>query len=127
MIRYMQNRYLVAFLALTTSCCLMSRALADVEVSEVSFDLGQATQGRLVYLEQCANCHGVELAGNEAGPALIGASFLARWTERPVGELFDLTTSSMPVSTPVDCQNQRMNQYWPTFCIPMVMRRALRR
>ena len=100
MIRYMQNRYLVAFLALTTSCCLMSRALADEEASEVSFNLSQAAQGRLVYLEECANCHGVELAGNEAGPALIGASFLARWTERPVGELFDLTTSSMPVSNP---------------------------
>ena len=64
MIRYMQNRYLVAFLALTTSCCLMSRAFADEEASEVSFNLRQAAQGRLVYLEECANCHGVELAGN---------------------------------------------------------------
>ena len=100
MIWYMQNRYLVALLALTISCRLMSPAFADVEASKVSFKLSQATQGRLVYLQQCANCHGVALAGNEAGPALVGASFLARWMERPVGELFDLTTSSMPVSNP---------------------------
>ena len=75
-------------------------SLGNSQDSEALYSLVQAAEGRTVYLAQCANCHGVNLMGNEAGPALIGEAFRARWMETPLKDLFDITTRSMPVSNP---------------------------
>lgn len=65
-----------------------------------SYSLTQAAEGRVLYTEHCASCHGPNLLGNESGPALSGKAFQDRWAKRPVGQLFDVTTTSMPSTNP---------------------------
>ena len=60
----------------------------------------RAAEGRDVYAQQCASCHGMNLLGNESGPALSGKAFQDRWASRRAGQLFDVTTTSMPSTNP---------------------------
>ena len=61
-----------------------------------SYSQTQAAEGQVLYAEHCASCHGMNLLGNASGPALSGEAFQDRWASRPVGQLFDVTTTSMP-------------------------------
>ena len=65
-----------------------------------SYSLTQAAEGRVLYAEHCASCHGPNLLGNESGPALSGKAFQDRWAKRPAGQLFDVTATSMPSTNP---------------------------
>src|SRR5262245_57311819 len=48
----------------------------------------QAERGREIYERVCAFCHRTDLSGNEDGaPALRGAAFLKRWSDRPLADL----------------------------------------
>lgn len=67
---------------------------------EASYSLTQAAEGRGLYARHCASCHGMNLLGNESGPTLSGKAFQDRWASRPVGQLFDITTTSMPSNNP---------------------------
>ncbi len=69
-------------------------------IAASSYGLIQAAEGRGLYLEHCASCHGMNLRGNESGPALSGKAFQDRWASRPAGQLFDVTTTSMPSTNP---------------------------
>ena len=71
-------------------------AIAGAAMPVASYSLTQAAEGRELYAEHCANCHGVNLLGNESGPALSGKAFQDRWASLAAGQLFDLTTTSMP-------------------------------
>lgn len=64
------------------------------------YTVAQAASGREVYQRECALCHGAELEGGEAGPALAGEAFRIAWTGRTLGELFALTRRTMPVTRP---------------------------
>jgi len=52
------------------------------------------------YLRNCASCHGPELRGSEAGPALIGSAFAQRWSARTAEEFLQFTRQSMPPTNP---------------------------
>ncbi|MBX5462852.1 MAG: PQQ-binding-like beta-propeller repeat protein [Steroidobacteraceae bacterium] len=52
------------------------------------------------YLRNCASCHGPELRGSEAGPALIGSAFEQRWSTRTAEEFLQFTRQSMPPTNP---------------------------
>jgi len=73
---------------------------AGAASNEASYGLTQAAKGRDLYAQQCASCHGMNLLGNESGPALSGKAFQDRWASRPAGQLFDVTTTSMPSTNP---------------------------
>ena len=73
---------------------------AGVANNEASYSLTQAAEGRGLYAEHCASCHGMTLLGNESGPALSGKAFQDRWASRPAGQLFDVTATSMPSTNP---------------------------
>ena len=45
-------------------------------------------------------CHGKDLRGTEGGGALIGERFLSKWKEKSLGELFELTKTTMPKTNP---------------------------
>ena len=60
----------------------------------------QAAEGRGLYARHCASCHGMNLLGNESGPALLDKAFQDRWASRPVEQLFDVMTTSMPSTNP---------------------------
>ena len=60
----------------------------------------QASRGKAVYQQECAKCHGENLAGGEASPPLAGAEFLGRWNGKTAGALYELTRKTMPSDDP---------------------------
>ncbi len=64
------------------------------------FTAAQVESGRTLYARQCAPCHGANQEGGEAGPALRGMPFMAKWGPRPWQELYENTRRTMPVTQP---------------------------
>jgi len=57
----------------------------------------QAAQGRRLYRQECDPCHGSDLGGG-AGPALVGADFIASWEgpRRTLQDLYQVLRTTMP-------------------------------
>ncbi len=60
------------------------------------FSEAQATAGRAVYLEACAECHGQALQGGAHGPSLEGVGFLSAWGARTTRDLVEFIREEMP-------------------------------
>jgi len=60
----------------------------------------QAKKGLALYTEQCAACHGEDLAGNDIIPGLNGDTFATNWTGKSVGELYEKINLTMPALNP---------------------------
>jgi len=60
----------------------------------------QVESGAILYSNNCAACHGQDLHGTEGGNALTGDHFISRWEEKSLGELFELTKTTMPKNNP---------------------------
>jgi mono/diheme cytochrome c family protein len=73
-------------------------AQAKKSVKEGVYTADQAKRGEPVYKEQCAACHGDDLAGSGPMPPLAGNDFAKNW--KTVGDLFDKIHTSMPASAP---------------------------
>jgi mono/diheme cytochrome c family protein len=63
------------------------------------FSQAQAARGHQLFNNQCAQCHRPDLTG-AAGPALVGADFLAKWGNKPLSDLYDFEHTSMPATNP---------------------------
>ncbi len=55
----------------------------------------QAARGQAAYEKRCASCHGLQL-DNGTAAALIGGKFMAKWTGKPVDDLYYITKTQMP-------------------------------
>ena len=77
-----------------------SEGYSQTEQATGFFSLDQAARGQVVYAEHCVTCHGVSLRGGEAGPALSGRVFQDQWALRPLEQLLEITSRSMPTSNP---------------------------
>jgi quinoprotein glucose dehydrogenase len=64
------------------------------------FTKEQAQRGQLAYARECARCHGENLAGGEASPALVGADFLSHWNGKTAGGLYEYLRKTMPTDDP---------------------------
>ena len=64
------------------------------------FTKGQAELGEVLYTNNCIACHGRDLRGTEGGNALIGERFVSKWKVKSLGELFDMTKTTMPKTNP---------------------------
>jgi quinoprotein glucose dehydrogenase len=73
-------------------------AQAKKSVKEGVYTDAQAKRGEALYKEQCAACHGDDLAGSGPMPPLAGADFVKNW--KNAGDLFDKIHQSMPASAP---------------------------
>jgi quinoprotein glucose dehydrogenase len=71
-----------------------------LSVAPPSFTATQVEAARPLYARQCAPCHGANQEGGEAGPALRGTTFLAKWGPKPWQDLFEQTRRTMPVTQP---------------------------
>jgi mono/diheme cytochrome c family protein len=60
----------------------------------------QAARGDALYAENCAQCHRPDLTGGELAPALTGPGFVARWTMKPLAEVYDYMRTEMPLNSP---------------------------
>ena len=60
----------------------------------------QAARGQAAYQQECAACHAENLRGSGFAPALNGESFAERWSTGSVGDLFTVTSVTMPQDRP---------------------------
>lgn len=79
---------------------MLSSAAHAQTLQETSFSAAQAEAGRATYSRLCAVCHGANLEGGEAGPALRGQTFMNKWKDKPFAELFEQTRKTMPITQP---------------------------
>lgn len=81
--------------------CLFQAAVgaqAPTSVLGGVYTADQAKRGQAVYSENCAACHGDDLKGSEAFPALTGNGFVGGWGT--VGEVFEKVSMTMPATAP---------------------------
>jgi mono/diheme cytochrome c family protein len=75
-------------------------AQATRSVNEGVYTADQAKKGEALYTEQCAACHGDNLEGSGPMPPLAGKDFLANWTGKTLGDLYEKTQTTMPATAP---------------------------
>jgi len=75
-------------------------------VGDGVYSAAQATRGQEIYKNQCAECHGNASEGTVGSP-LVGDSFLANWSARPLSALVDKIQKTMPFSTPGSLSRQQ--------------------
>jgi mono/diheme cytochrome c family protein len=89
---------------LTVSGFMMSGLYASVGAQAAKtvkagvYTADQAKRGEALYKENCAACHGEDLAGSGPMPALAGNDFIANW--KNVGDLYEKINTSMPATAP---------------------------
>ena len=79
---------------------LPTQAQAQRNTWDGVFTSGQAARGGEIYGGMCASCHGPQLGGIDAAPALNGGSFYANWNGISLGEMADRVRKSMPANSP---------------------------
>lgn len=89
----------VVFLATAASTLVRAGQADDASAAPSVWDgvytEAQAERGRVAFLANCAECHGVDLEGGE-GTALAGDEFWDGWRESTVDRLFDFVSTNMP-------------------------------
>jgi quinoprotein glucose dehydrogenase len=77
---------------------------------ESTYSADQSRAGAAQYARSCAPCHGQSLEGGEAGPALRGQVFMAKWAGKPYAELYEQTRRTMPVTAPGGLSGEQYTQ-----------------
>ena len=87
------NRRFALFLLLTVTA--LARSVWDGVYTKE-----QARRGLTAYREECMKCHGENLMGGEAGPAIAGDEFLTKWNGKTAADLYELIRKTMPSDDP---------------------------
>jgi mono/diheme cytochrome c family protein len=74
-------------------------ARPPIKTSAGVYSASQAEEGSQVYAQHCAMCHGRMLEGTFETPGLTG-KFVANWSRRPLGDLYDYVGRAMPQFAP---------------------------
>ena len=92
-------------LGLGASVVALKAQGASRNVWDGVYTADQATQGKALYDNKCALCHGAELNGAEMAPPLAGAVFLGNWAGLSVDDLFTRIHTTMPANDPGSLSN----------------------
>jgi len=65
-----------------------------------AFTEDQANRGADLYIENCVKCHGANLSDGQVGAPLRGALFRDKWAGKPLSELMDFMSMTMPPENP---------------------------
>jgi quinoprotein glucose dehydrogenase len=60
----------------------------------------QAERGKAAYEQQCASCHLSDLSGSGLAPPLVEDTFMHRWQDGNLDDLFTIVKVSMPQDKP---------------------------
>ncbi len=62
----------------------------------------QAKRGEAAYMQNCSGCHGDQLDNGEGDGAapLVGPAFIQGWSAKSLDELFNFTSTNMPINAP---------------------------
>jgi mono/diheme cytochrome c family protein len=74
------------------------------------FSADQAAQGKTLFENKCATCHGADLNGGEMAPPLTGGMFLSNWNGQSLGDLFTRVHTTMPQNDPGSLNNAEVAQ-----------------
>jgi mono/diheme cytochrome c family protein len=74
------------------------------------FSADQAAQGKALFENKCATCHGADLNGGEMAPPLTGGMFLSNWNGQSLGDLFTRVHTTMPQNDPGSLNNAEVAQ-----------------
>src|SRR5262249_38823790 len=88
---------------------LKAQAPAQTVWSSV-FTADQAAQGKTLFENKCATCHGADLNGGEMAPPLTGGMFLSNWNGQSLGDLFTRIHTTMPQNDPGSLNNAEVTQ-----------------
>lgn len=91
-------------LLVSSGFILALRPVASLDAQTISVSAGvystaQADRGQQLYAKQCAQCHGKALEGT-IGTPLVGDSFLANWSTRPLANFVEKIQKTMPFERP---------------------------
>jgi len=98
---------LLPLLALAFGAALAAQAPSRT-VWDGVFTAAQAEDGRAIYVEACAGCHGDALGGVESAPALTGPSFAGNWNNTTLNDLAERIRVSMPADDPGSLSRRRV-------------------
>lgn len=74
----------------------LAAAAADGEAT-LTIGSEQVEEGKSVYSNACAECHGARLEGFAHFPTLVGDAFQSEWSDRPLGDLHTYVVEQMPL------------------------------
>lgn len=99
-------------LALTAAivCGTIAAAASQAEKRSVRdgvYTEEQARRGEKIYGEQCAACHGTDLAGVTPFPALTGSTFVRNWDGSTLDTIVDRLQKTMPPDDPTKMTRQQ--------------------
>jgi len=72
------------------------------------FSKAQAGRGGALYQAECASCHGPQLGGIDAAPALVGGRFASNWNGVIIADMVDRIRISMPQNAPGKLSRQQV-------------------
>jgi alcohol dehydrogenase (cytochrome c) len=70
------------------------------------YSADQAAQGKTLFAQKCALCHGAKLQGG-AGPPLAGSQFFLRYRGKPLSALWSTVHTEMPLNAPGTLSTQQ--------------------
>ena len=88
----MKKHLLLFTLAFAATVAFMSAQ--QQAPAAASFTADQAAAGQTAYDTNCSGCHGPDLRGGV--PVLAGPDFIGGWSTRPVRDLINTISTSMP-------------------------------
>ncbi len=68
----------------------------------------QAARGGELYMGTCAQCHGPQMGGIDAAPALRGGGFASNWNGVTLGDMVERIRVSMPQNSPGSMSRQQV-------------------
>jgi mono/diheme cytochrome c family protein len=74
------------------------------------YSADQAAQGKALFADKCATCHGADLNGAEMAPPLVGPTFLGDWVGQSADDLFTRIHTTMPANDPGSLSNAQTVQ-----------------
>ena len=99
--------FAIAFASAVTSSAQAPAAGTSVWSGVYTED--QAKRGEAAAAKLCTSCHGPDLSGGEAGPALVGLEFLGNWNNLTLADFYDRVHSTMPADAPGTLTPQRVS------------------
>jgi S-disulfanyl-L-cysteine oxidoreductase SoxD len=97
-------------LVLGLSVAALKAQTAARNVWDGVYSADQAAQGKAIFADKCATCHGADLNGAEMAPPLVGPTFLGDWVGQSADDLFTRIHTTMPANDPGSLSNAQAEQ-----------------
>jgi mono/diheme cytochrome c family protein len=97
---YRQLLIVALFLGLAQSILFAQDSPHNASLRNGAYTAEQAQEGKAIYQERCAMCHGDALEGRGQNSPLAGTAFLKNWDGLTVADLFMKTIVMMPAMNP---------------------------